>query len=215
MGEEVRDMGSRIAVPATALATRRCVHIDNGVNTVVRADGNNAIEVSEGVLFQDSWIQIICRSVRLGSVGRSPPTFKMAVVDCNSDAVQPERLEELCVRICEKVLQELYSNKHFGYRKVSLPYLVEEESRFLSTKYLSKCFSNLKLASRISCDEVFHCHPTTETRTAEDDFPRLRDELGARDAKERHGLCEGVKAGPERFGESSRAFTRNALQDGE
>ena len=92
---KVGDMHPCVGVPATVLAARRGVHVENGVNAVLRAGSNGTVEVAEAVGFEHARVQVV---------------IEMAVADRDADAVQAERFEERRVGLCEEVLEKLWSS---------------------------------------------------------------------------------------------------------
>ena len=68
------------------------MHVDDGVDALVGAEADDAVEVGEPLGFEHPGCHVV---------------FKVPVVDGDADAVEAERLEELCVGLGEEVLEEL------------------------------------------------------------------------------------------------------------
>lgn len=81
-------------MPIGVLATGCGVEIKNGVNAVLGTNVDYSIEVFEAFGLQNSRVQIV---------------FKVTVVECNANAVQPEFLEEGCIGVSEEIFEELYN----------------------------------------------------------------------------------------------------------
>ena len=81
-----------VGVPATILAARRGVHVEDGVNALSGTGLDYPIQLNETFLFQDPWVHVI---------------FEVAIVNCDTDAVQPQGPEEDRVLVPEEIFQKL------------------------------------------------------------------------------------------------------------
>ena len=95
MNPEVGDMRSGVRVPAAVLPAGRGVHIEDGVDAVLRAGGDDAVEVREALGLEHARVEVV---------------LEVAVADRDADAVQAERFEERRVGLGEKVLEKLWSS---------------------------------------------------------------------------------------------------------
>ena len=79
-------------MPATVLPSWRSVHVEDGVNALSGTGLDYPIQLNETFLFQDPWVHVI---------------FEVAIVNCDTDAVQPQRLKEDRVLVPEEIFQKL------------------------------------------------------------------------------------------------------------
>ena len=85
-------MGAVVGVPTTVLTSRCGMHVQNGINTVFGACGNGAVEMLEALRLENAWVHVV---------------LEMAVADCDTNAIEPERFEECSVRFSKEILEEL------------------------------------------------------------------------------------------------------------
>lgn len=93
MFPEIGDVDAGIAVPAAVLAAWDGVEVDYGVDALGGAEGDDAVEMGEGVGEEDAWVE---------------RRFEVPVVDGNADTVEGKGSEECGVGGREKVFEELY-----------------------------------------------------------------------------------------------------------
>lgn len=144
-------VNARVAVPALVLATRECVHVDDGVQPRGGAGVDDAVDEPE----------TLGLDARRGvSVVEEVP-----VVDGDADAVEAQRREELGVGWREEVLEELVSSCHTFFPQPHDPvkgregegtHLVEEEVVLFPAKYLKHGGPHLVLVAGEAGDEVLH-----------------------------------------------------------
>lgn len=79
MFPEIGNVNARITVPAAVLSAGDGVQIDDGVDALGCAEGDDAVEMGEGVGEEDAWVE-----------GR----FEVTIVDGDADTVEREGAEE-------------------------------------------------------------------------------------------------------------------------
>ena len=92
MNPEASDVGTVVGVPSSVLTTWCSVHVEDGVNALSGTGLDYPIQLNETFLFQDPWVHVI---------------FEVAIVNCDTDAVQPQRLKEDRVLVPEEIFQKL------------------------------------------------------------------------------------------------------------
>ena len=92
MNPEASDVGTVVGVPPSILTTWCSVHVEDSINALSGTRLDYPIQVNETFLFQDPWVHVI---------------FEVAIVNCDTDAVQPQRLKEDRVLVPEDIFQKL------------------------------------------------------------------------------------------------------------
>jgi hypothetical protein len=57
----VGDMAAMVGVPVSVLSARRCVQVQDGVDSVFRTDINDAVKMFKAGFFEDAWVHIILK----------------------------------------------------------------------------------------------------------------------------------------------------------
>lgn len=135
-------------MPVTILAAGYGMKINDCVDSLRGAEVDGSVKPFEAFGLEDSGVHVI---------------LEMAVVDGDSDAVEPQRLVELCVFLGEEVFEILESHVNIRVIRdiVHLANLVKEVFCLLVSDGFSQCLANLIFSSRETGDEVLHVHPTT------------------------------------------------------
>lgn len=93
VGPELGNVMRRVRVPISVLAAGRGVHVEDGVDALVGAEIDDAVEPLEAVGLEHAWVHVV---------------FKVAVVEGDTDAVQSQGLVVFCIFFGEEVFEELY-----------------------------------------------------------------------------------------------------------
>jgi len=72
------------------------MEVEDGVDTILGADINDAVEVLEAGLFENPWVHVV---------------FEVVVVEGDTDAVQFKALEKRRVFLLEEIFEELSNKK--------------------------------------------------------------------------------------------------------
>ena len=89
------------------------MHIKDGVNAMLSTEINDTIQVLEAGSLENTGVHVICGPAQRDDSRQQGliQTFKVTIVERNTNAVQPQTFEELGIFLLEEVLQKLEDNK--------------------------------------------------------------------------------------------------------